>query len=113
MPEQSVDQRAVGVTRRRVDNETAGLVDHDDIRILKNNVERELLRHERHVGGRREQQLEFIPGAAAVVLPYRQAVERDTPVLEQMLGGAAGQFLHRARKESVDPLAALPGSDDP
>ena len=45
MPEQSVDQGAVRVAGSRVDDHPFGLVDHQKVCILIDDVQRDLLRH--------------------------------------------------------------------
>ena len=45
VPEQSVDQGAVRVAGSRVDDHPFGLVDHQKVRILIDDVQRDLLRH--------------------------------------------------------------------
>ena len=44
MVEQGVDQRAVEIARRRVDDEPGGLVDHDQMLVLVDDGERDVLR---------------------------------------------------------------------
>ena len=44
MGEQRVDQRPVGIAGRRMDDEPRRLVDHDDVLVLVDDVERHRLR---------------------------------------------------------------------
>jgi hypothetical protein len=44
MIEQSIDQRAVGMSGRRMHDHAPGFVDHDDVRVLIYNVKRNILR---------------------------------------------------------------------
>ena len=52
MVQQGVDERPVRVAGRGMHNETARLVHHDEIRVLVNNVERDILRRGARRGGR-------------------------------------------------------------
>ena len=107
VPQQRVDQRPVRMPGGGMDDEAAGLVDHDHVVILENHVQRDLLRHERHVLRRRERDDKSVARGALVVLFDRRAVQQDAPGVQQPLRGAAGQLLYMAREESVDPVAAL------
>ncbi len=45
MMEQCVDQCAVEISRRRMDDEAGGLVDHDQMLVLEHDPQRDILRH--------------------------------------------------------------------
>ena len=53
MADQRVDQRAVGVARRRMDDEARRLVDDDEMVVLVDDVERDVLPDERRILRRR------------------------------------------------------------
>ena len=55
--QQGVDERAVGVAGRRVDDHARGLVDHHEVRVLEDDVERDRLRLE--TGGRWRRHVEI------------------------------------------------------
>ena len=60
--EQRVDQRSVRVPRRGMDDESLGLVDDDDIRVLVADLQRDRLRLDRDLADLRERQLQRISG---------------------------------------------------
>ena len=60
--EQRVDQRPVRVPRRGMDDESLGLVDDDDIRVLVADLQRDRLRLDRDLADLRERQLQRISG---------------------------------------------------
>ena len=107
VPEQGVDQSAVRMAGSRVHDHAARLVDHDEVRVLVHHVEREVLRDERDLLRRGDDDLKTVARRAAVVLFDRRAAEGDKAALQQALGGAAGKTRYMAREESVDAIAAL------
>ena len=104
-----VHERAVRVPRRGVDDHAARLVDHDDVRVLIDDVERDVLGRERDFRGLGQlDAVGFARGGLAVLL-HLGAAERDGPGLDEPLGLRAGEGVHITREESVDALAALQG----
>ena len=53
MADQRVDQRALGMAGRRMDDETGRFVDHDQVLVLEHDRERHVLALERRLLGRR------------------------------------------------------------
>ncbi len=96
-----------GVPRSRVDNHAAGLVDNDNVRILIDDVERDILRFKRNVLRFRKEQLNYFPGISAVILLQRPAVKQDSPGVQTFLDLAAGILWQNTGKESVDTFSAL------
>ena len=104
-----VYKRAVRVPRRGMDDHAPRLVDHDGVRVLKDHVERYVLRRKRDLGRLRQLDAVYLAGGGFPVLLHLAARERDRPALNEPLGLRAGQLLDITRKESVDALAALQG----
>ena len=105
--EQGVDQGAVRVAGGGVDHQAHRLVHHDHVVVLKHHVQGDVLGL--HVDGLRVGQGEghLVPGGGLIVLLHRRAVDGDGPLLQQALGGGAGQPLHAAGQKGVQPLAGL------
>ena len=107
MVHQRVYKCAVRVPRSRVDHHAAGLVDNDNVRILIDDVERDILRFKRNVLRFRKEQLDHVPGISAVILLQRPAVKQDSPGVQTFLDLAAGILRQNTGKESVDTFSAL------
>ena len=63
MADQGVDERAVRVPRRRVNNQPRGLINDDQMCILKADVQRDRLRYRRRICKIRENYDEILPAA--------------------------------------------------
>ena len=104
---QRVDQRTVLMTGSRMHHHAARLVDNNHIAVLKNDIQRNILRRKLCVldlGGRK---LNNIARNAFVVFLNGFAVYADLAAVKQLLRRGACKFRNTARKESVDALAAL------
>ena len=106
MMQQGVDQRAVGIARRRVDHQPGGLVDHDQVRVLEHDVQRYFLRLRLGFGRRRHRDGEFGPvGRLARGLRNRFAGDRDRAFADQRLDPLARQPRGLGER-LVEPLSA-------
>ena len=107
MVHQRVYKCAIRVSRSRVNHHAAGLVDNDNVRILIDDVERDILRFKRNILRSRQEQLNYFPGISAVILLQRPAVKQDCPGVQTFLDLAAGILRQNTGKESVDTFSAL------
>ena len=90
MRDQRVDEGAVGVPRRGMDDETCGLVDDDQMCILKINIERERLCRRRRILSIGEEYDEILAGPDAKGWVARCGpVMRDMALFDQPLEPAA------------------------
>ena len=107
VPQQGVHERPVGVPRRGVHDHAARLVYDDDVPVLIHHVQRDILRDKLGILRFGQEHLKAVPRGALIILLHGLAAEQNRAVLYQALGGTARQGVHTARKESVDPVAAL------
>lgn len=84
-----IDQSAVSVAGRGVDDHAAGLVDDYDIGVLVDNIERYILRFERYILRRRQDDLNLVSGVGAIVLFKRLSAEGNGSGIETLLYLAA------------------------
>ena len=91
MVQQGVDQCAVGVTRGGMHHHTHGFIDHDDISVLVHDVQGNVPGGNIHGLCLGNGKLHPVPGIQAVILPAGSAVEGDLALLNELLGGGAGQ----------------------
>src|SRR5260221_7285042 len=102
MREEGVDQGAVGVSRRRVDDEPGRLVDDQEMRVLVADIEAHRLR-QRAVGGRggdgdHEGLPRFYPHGGG---RYRRARLPETPLAEEKLPPAWRAIWRRCRPHAL------------
>ena len=90
-----------------VDHHAHRLIYHDHIPVLVHHVQRDVLGEDVHRLGVGEENLHHIAGGGAVILFQRFPAAGHRPVLQQALGGGAGQPLHAAGQKGVQPLAGL------
>ena len=96
MGQQRVDESAIGVTCRRMDNNASRLIHHHDVLILKNNIERQtlwlpiddwLIRHdERHL----------CTGCRLIPRLYRSTIHRQSTLFNpgrKAISGVIGEQL--------------------
>ena len=107
VPQQGVHERPVGVPRRGVHDHAARLVYDDDVPVLIHHVQRDILRDKLGILRFGQEHLKAVPRGALIIFLHGLAAEQNRAVLYQALGGTARQGVHTARKESVDPVAAL------
>lgn len=107
VPQQGVHQCTVRMAGGGVDHHTPGFVDHHQIPILIDNIQRNVLGNQGKLFHFRQDDLKAVAGSAFVIFLHRTAVEGDNALLDEPLYRAAGEFLQIAREESVDPFAAL------
>ena len=105
--EQGVHQGPVRVAGGRMDHHAPGLVDDDHIAVFKDHIQGQILRKQRELFRCGQRHIKAVPRDAAVILPHGGPVHTHKAAFQQALGLAAGQTLYIARKESVDPVAAL------
>ena len=114
MREQRVDQGAVGVSRRRMDDEAGGLVDDDQMCILKADIERQRLRGGCWVLRLGEEYDEILarPDPQRRIA-RRRSVVGDPPLLDQPLEPGARQCRQMQRQHPVEahPRLVRRGAD--
>jgi hypothetical protein len=111
--EEGVDERAVRIAGGGMDDEADWLVEDDEVVILKENVERDLLRKDcgRFGGGQIDRN--------GVAPRYRsfgagnRTIEKDVAALEKALNAGARQFGQLAGEEEVQPFAGIVVDGDP
>ena len=111
MPEQRVYQRSVRVSGGRVHHHPAGLVDHNEIRVFIDDVQRNLLRDQRNLLRLRQQHGDLDPRLTASVLLNRSVPDSHRTFFDQALRRAPAQTRNSTREESVDSLSALLGNN--
>jgi hypothetical protein len=90
--EQRVDQRAVGVAGRRVDDQAGRLVDDDEVLVLEEDRQRDVLGDRAGRRGRRDRDLDDVAEAElGPRLRRRDAADRDVAVVDQPADLRAGQ----------------------
>ena len=106
MVEQSVDQCAVEIARRWVDDEAGGLVDNDQMFVFVSDDEGDILRlvvRQRGVGHR---DVQPIPRARALGgIAHHHPVARHRAAGDQHLQPLARQRRHRIGERTVEPPA--------
>ncbi len=111
VPEQRVHQRSVRMAGGRVNHHPAGFVDHDEIPVFIDDVQRDLLGKERDLFRFRKRYGDFCPRFTACVLLYRPVSDPDRAFFDQALRCAPAQPRDSTSEESVDSLSALLGND--
>ncbi len=102
--DETVNERATGMARGRVNDETGRFVDHEQVLVLVRHAKVELLPLERLLGSRRSVDLEFLAAGQLVALPARLARDAHGAGREQPLGGRARADLGQGREKAVQPL---------
>lgn len=102
--QQRVDQGPVRMARRRVDHQPHGLVDHDHVAVLVDHIQRDLLGEHVNRGRVGQDDGKHVAGGGLVILLYPPAAAGDRALLQQPLGGGAGQLRQGAGEELVHPL---------
>ena len=105
--EQGVDQGAVRMARRGMDDEPARLVDDDDVVVLVDNVQRDVLRNGVDGRGLFGGEFDLLVSRELVALVRRFAVHEDTPVLDGFRRGGAGQVFNCAGEAGVEPRTGI------
>ena len=109
--EQGVDQRSARMPRRRVDDHARGLVEHDQIRILEENPQRQRLGLGR--GGCRRRNVDgvVLAGTHRGAWPQRAGGPGDAAVLDQALQLRAGLFRQDRSQEVIETRPVVLGVD--
>ena len=108
MRDQGVNQSPVRVARGRMDDQAGGLVEHDQMRVLGDDIERHGLRL--RGSGRRighddgEILTRFDPVCG---LDYRRAGRRQAPLFDQDFKAAAREARQMGRENPIDPPAGI------
>jgi hypothetical protein len=111
MTNQGVDECAVRVSRRRVNNQPRGLVDDDQMCILKADIQRDRLRYWRRICMIREDYDEILTAAyPRRWIAQRSPFARDIAGLDQALEPRARQRREMERKHAIKALPGLPGT---
>ena len=87
--EQTVDQRIVLMSRRRMHHQTLGLVDHQNILILVDDVQRHFRGFDVHFLGLGDGILHRITDIQFVIFLSGLAVALHQPLINELLGSAA------------------------
>ena len=112
MGDERVDQGAVGVARRRVDDQPGGLVHHDQMLVLIGDRERDGLRLGRLVRRRRDDERHRLARFDPVSgLRYRLVRDRNPAGLDQGPEPRAGERRHVVRQKPVEPRAVVRPGD--
>src|SRR6266436_2026250 len=111
MADQSVDEGAVRVSRRRMDNQSCGLVDDDQMFILEADLERHWLRGRRRVAILGQNYDEIL----AVADPPRGILQRyacacDVAGFDQPLDPGPRQHRETERQHAIEAQTGLVGS---
>ena len=104
MVQQRVDERAVRVPRRGVDDHAAGLVDHDHVRVLVHHVERNVLRHDLDRLRFGQRHGDVLAARELIAFADGSPVHRDLAALDEPRRLRAGQAVKARRKKCVEPL---------
>ena len=85
----------------------ARLVDHDDVIVLIDNIQRDILRDNLSFLRLRQFDPDFITGSCLCIFPERCTCQRDTALLHQILNRGARQLRQLFRKQLVQPLSRV------
>lgn len=91
MMEQGIDQGAVTVSRRRMDDHAARLIDNDDIAVFINDLQRNILCRRRFRRRFRQQNGQQLPGGHAIIGLYGLATDSRPSLTDQRLHKSAGK----------------------
>ena len=105
MMDQRVDERPVRMAGRRMDDESFRLVDDDDVVVLVDHVQWNVLRGVFRGLRLRDLHVQDRPGRELRIFLDRPPVQRDGPVLQQPLHGAAAQLREQRGQRRVEPKA--------
>ncbi len=114
MGDQRVDESAVGISGGGMDDEACGLVDDDQMCILKADVERQRLRRRHRILDIGEQHEEILARPHPLRgVARRRAVAHDAALLDQAFEPAARHVREMVRQHAVEahPVFAGLGAD--
>jgi hypothetical protein len=106
--QQSVHERARGVTTRGMHHQSGRFVDHDQVRVFVQHL-KHYARIRNSLAGRRLTRLDLELGSAADALlgAAQLAVHLDATLADPALHGGARSLWHQARHHLVDALGRL------
>ena len=103
--QECVDKRMRRITWRRMDDEAGGLVDHDEVIILKEDVEGDVLGFESGLGRRGKNRFEDVARLDRMVRLDLPAVESDKSLLDQPLRVCPRPVGKLLRKKPIQAIA--------
>ena len=107
--EQGVDQRTTPMAGGRMDHQSLGLVDHDQIVVLVGHIQRDVLRLQIDLLHWGKVHLKGVLRCGFVIFADCLPVLCDAPVLQKLLCAAAGQIGEQAGQQHIDALAGKLG----
>ena len=105
MMQQGIDQRAVGISRCRMDDHAGALVEDDQIVILEEDFQREVLRGVVERDGFGDDDGDAVAEFHGVARLGGAAVELDVLLADERLDARAGKVRKAGGEEGVDALA--------
>ena len=105
--QQGVDERPVLVTGGRMHDQSLRLVHDQHVRVLVNNVQRDVLCDQCGRLDLRKRQRVDVARSGFCVFFHGPSVAGDQSLLQQPLHGASRQLRHRLREKEIDPLPRL------
>jgi hypothetical protein len=111
MVDQRVYECTVWVSRRRVDNQPRGLIDDDQMCILKSDIQRDRLRYRRRIRLIRKDYDEILAAAyPRRWIAHRPPFARDIAGMDQAFEPSARQRREMERKHAIKALPGLAGA---
>ncbi len=104
MPQQGVDQRAVRVAGGRVHDHALGLVDHQQVVVLVDDIQRDILRHGLDGLCVRDLQQDGVPCLQLEAFGHQFAVAQHMALCHKRLQRPAGKAGVLAAEKAVDAL---------
>ena len=104
---QSVDQRAAVVARSRVHHHSLGLIDHEQVRVLIDDIEGDILRRDIHGLRVVDQDGDTVADGGLVVLLDRLLPYRHHAVVDQLCRGRSAQIVDMIGEVLVDTNALI------
>jgi eukaryotic-like serine/threonine-protein kinase len=103
--EQGVDQRAIGISRCRVDDHAGGLVEDDEIFILKQNIQRDVLRRVVERNRFREHDADAVAEFHRVTGLGGMTIDLDELLANERLDARAGKVIETGGEKRVQTFS--------